>query len=150
MPGRKGGIPNILVCPVPSVCIEHNGVSNIWNYRHLSFPYFPVPWPFSGYCLVLMDFLVLNVFTEILKVKKDGHETLVYIRQDKILLMQKTLKLVKFWLVTILYFLPAYVFLVFGVIALIDYSYECESGKDCFLWSSIAADRARANCSDPD
>lgn len=101
----------------------------------------------------LIDFLVFNALSEMMKRKKDNNETLVYLRlgQDKVLLQNKTLKRTRFVLFAISILFGIYITLAFGQFAFIEYSYDCESGKNCFLWPFHNAFKAdRADCSDPD
>lgn len=97
-----------------------------------------------------VDFINLNVFPEILEVKKDGNTTLIYFGQDKTLLRGKTLiNRVKSGLYFTALNLFIYASLVFGQQALLEYSYDCDTDKDCFLWPLNTTSDARANCSDP-
>jgi len=98
----------------------------------------------------LIDFIIFNVFSEILKAKTDeNNQTLVYLRHGKIHLQEETLKKVKVGMMYIFMALFVYVSLAFGQLALIEYTYECDDSKDCFQWPfSTTFSALRANCSD--
>lgn len=102
----------------------------------------------------LVDIVAFNAFPGILKIKKDNnYNTLVYLSvgRDKVLLKEKDLNSVKNVLFWVSFLLVFYMAVAFGFIALIEYSYDCENGKDCFVWPHVTFLKAeRADCSDPD
>lgn len=123
-------------------------------YLFISLAVLLIAFCIGKFCKV-MDFFAFNTIPGILKTKKDNNnQTLVYLRigQDKVLLQDNCIII---WVKKVLFIISltvgAYMSAAFGHFTFIDYTYDCDGGKDCFLWPSRSAFKAdRANCSDPD
>lgn len=96
------------------------------------------------------DFIAFDMYPGIIKLKKDdSNQTVVYLRNGKVLLRGKTLEEVRMALLTVSMLLIIYDSLVFGHFLLIESSYDCDvedQTKDCFEYTKSD----HVNCSDPD
>jgi hypothetical protein len=97
-----------------------------------------------------IDGVVFNVFPDILKTKKyDDNQTVVYFREERLLLEGELLVKVKKELFRISFWLAFYIMFGFGQFYFLEYSYDCDGrpDKDCFKIGS--SDNDPVDCTDP-